>query len=293
MISEHLREVRPGFGGFDEPYEVAEVVFAGAPLDLTSSYRQGSGLAPPKIREASMNLESYMMPRLDVFERLHISDVGDLDLAGADMETAGGRIEEVVGKLHGDGKIPALLGGEHTLTYFAMKSFGDAHVVQLDAHRDLRQEYRDEKLCHATVMRRVLDEVPPERLIQLGTRSCSKEEEEFASEAGIRTFTTEQVLDDPQSTVDEVRELVGEAPVYLTLDLDVLDPAFAPAVATPEPGGLATLDLIKLVRELGKLNIRAFDVVEFAAPHDNGTTAFAAAKIIYEILATLAESGDH
>ncbi|GAG00119.1 unnamed protein product, partial [marine sediment metagenome] len=131
MISKHLREVRPGFGGFDEPYEVAEVVFAGVPLDLTSSYRRGSGLAPPKIRDASMNLETYVMPRLDIFERLHVSDVGDLDLAGGDMETAGGRIEEVVGKLHGDGKIPALLGGEHTLTYFAMKSFGDAHVVQL------------------------------------------------------------------------------------------------------------------------------------------------------------------
>jgi agmatinase len=270
MISKNLLAVRPGFGGFDEPYDVAEVAFAGVPLDLTSSYRSGSRFAPARIRGASMNLESYLMPRLDVYERLHISDVGDLDLAGADMETAGGRIEEVVSKLREDGKVPALLGGEHTLTCFALKAFEDVYVLQLDAHRDLRQEYRDESICHATVMRRVLDEFPPERLIQLGTRSCSKEEDDFAREAGVRTFTTEQVLDDPQSTVGKVRDLVG--------------------VATPEPGGLSTLDLIKLVRELGKLDIRGFDLVEFAAPYDDGTTAFAAAKIIYELLAAIAES---
>ncbi len=290
MMSENLREVRPGFGGFDEFYEVAEVAFVGVPLDLTSSYRSGSRFAPARIREASMNLESYLMPRLDVFERLHISDIGDLDLVGADMETSGGRIEEVVRKLREDGKIPALLGGEHTLAYFTLKAFGDVFVIQLDAHRDLRDEFRGESLCHATAMRRVLEGVPPERLIQVGARSCSKEEEEFAHGSRLHTFTTEDVLEDPLGTVERVRELVGGAPVYLTVDLDVLDPAFAPAVATPEPGGLATLDLLKILRELGKLDIRGFDVVEFTPPYDNGTTAFAAAKIIYEVLAAIAGS---
>lgn len=290
MISEHLREVRPGFGGFDEPYDAAEVAFVGVPLDLTSSYRSGSRFAPARIREASMNLESYLMPRLDVFEHLHISDVGDLNLAGADVETAGERIEEVVRKLREDGKVPALLGGEHTLTYFALKALEDVYVLQLDAHRDLREEYRGMRLCHATVMRRVLDTVPPERLIQLGTRSCSKEEEEFARGAEVRTFTTEQVLDDFQLILEKVLDLVGESPVYLTLDLDVLDPAFAPAVSTPEPGGLSTLDLMRLVRGLGKLDVRGFDVVELATPYDDETTAFAGAKIIYELLAAVAGS---
>ena len=290
MIPENLREVRPGFGGFDEPYKVAEVVFVGVPLDLTSSYRPGSRFAPARIREASMNLESYVMPRLDVFERLHISDIGDLDLLGADVETSGGRIEEVVRKLREDGKIPAMLGGEHTLTYFALKTFDDVFVLQLDAHRDLRDEFRGEALCHATFMRRVLESIPPERLIQIGTRSCSKEEEEFARGSELHTFTTEDVLEDPLEMMERVRKLVGEAPVYLTVDLDVLDPAFAPAVATPEPGGLTTLDLLKIVRGLEGLNIRGFDVVEFTPPYDNGTTAFVAARIIYEILAAMAGS---
>ncbi|MCD6248407.1 MAG: agmatinase [Hadesarchaea archaeon] len=291
MISRYLREVKPGFGGFDESYEAAEVVFAGIPLDLTSSCRPGTRFAPAKIREASMNLETYVMPRLDVFEHLHVSDIGDLDLIGADMTAAGERIREVVRKLRRDGKIPALMGGEHTLTYFALRAFDDVYLLQFDAHRDLREEYRGKRVCHATVTRRVLERLPPERLIQLGTRSCSKEEEEFAREVGIRTFTAEDLLEDLRGVADKVRELVGDSPVYLTLDLDVLDPAFAPAVSTPEPGGLSTLDLLKFARGLGGMRICGFDVVELVPPYDNGITAFVAARALYEILASVAESG--
>ncbi|MEA1904333.1 MAG: agmatinase [Candidatus Hadarchaeota archaeon] len=290
MISEYLRAIRPGFGGFDEPFELSEIVFVGAPLDVTSSYRKGSCFAPARIREASMNLESYVMPRLDVFERLRISDVGDLELSGIGLELAGERIAAVARKLREEGKVPGFLGGEHTLTYFTLKAFDDVFVIQLDAHRDLRDEFRGERVCHATFMRRVLEDVPPERLIQIGTRSCSKEEEEFARGSRLRAFTAEGVLEDLLGTVERVGELVGGAPVYLTVDLDVLDPAFAPAVATPEPGGLATIDLLKIVRELGKLDIQGFDVVEFTPPYDSGTTAFAAAKIIYEVLAAIAGS---
>lgn len=290
MLFENVREVRPGFGGFDEPYEVAEVAFVGVPLDLTSSYRSGTRFAPARIREASMNLESYLMPRLDVFEHLHISDIGNLDLVGAGMEVLGERTEEIARKLREDGKIPAFLGGEHTLTYFTLKAFDDIFVLQLDAHRDLRNEFRGESLCHATFMRRVIEDMPPERLIQIGTRSCSKEEEEFARGSKLHTITTDDVIEDPLGMTERVREMVGGAPVYLTVDLDVLDPAFAPAVLTPEPGGLTTLDLLKIVRGLGDLNIHGFDVVEFTPPYDNGTTGLVAAKIIYEILAALAGS---
>ncbi len=293
MISKHLKEVDPKFGRINEPYEAAEIVIAGIPLDLTSSYRTGSGLAPPKIREASVNLETYITPRLDIFESLHITDVGDLDLNGLDMATASKRIEELVGKIRNDGKIPVLFGGEHTLTYFSQKAFKDAYVVHFDAHRDLRQEYRGETVCHATVMRRILDETPPERLIQIGIRSCSKEEEEFARENGLLSFTAEEVSDDIDSTVSKVLKTIGSSPVYLSIDVDVLDPAFAPALATPEPGGLSTLELVKVLRGLKKLKIQTFDVVEFAAPYDNETTAFAAAKITQEVLANIAESRDH
>lgn len=288
---EWLTSVKPGFGGFDEPYERANVVFVGVPLDITSSYRSGYRFGPARIREASANLETYLMAAgLDVFERLNISDLGDLEVTPTDLKATGERILRTVQRIKGDEKMPVLLGGEHTLTYFAAQAFDDVFVVQLDAHRDLRDEYLGDKICHATVMRRVLDFLPPERLVQVGVRSCSKEEAEFAREAKILAYSSEQVIDDASRIIAEVRKLVGKARVYLTIDLDVLDPAFAPGVATPEPGGPSTVEISRLVRELGKLNICAFDVVELVPPHDDGTAAFAAAKIIYELLAAIASS---
>jgi len=288
---EWITPVRPGFGGFDEPYERANVVFLGMPLDVTSSYRSGYRFAPARIREASANLETYLTSAgLDVFERLNISDLGDLVVTPTDLKATGERISRAVKRVHGDGKMPVLLGGEHTLTYFALQAFKDVFVVQLDAHRDLRDEYLGDRLCHATVMRRVLDRLPPERLLQIGIRSCSKEEAEFARTKRIATYTSEQVIDNTPRIVAEARRLVGKARIYLTIDLDVLDPAFAPGVATPEPGGPSTVEILRLIRELGKLNVWAFDVVELVPPHDDGTAAFAAAKIIYELLAAIASS---
>ncbi|TKJ27003.1 MAG: agmatinase [Hadesarchaea archaeon B3_Hades] len=288
---EWITPVRPGFGGFDEPYERANVVFLGVPLDVTSSYRSGYRFGPARIREASANLETYLTSAgLDVFERLNISDLGDLMITPTDLRATGERISRSVQKITKDGKMPILLGGEHTLSYFTLQAFKDVFVVQLDAHRDLRDEYLGDKLCHATVMRRVLDHLPPERLLQVGIRSCSKEEAEFAREEGITTYTSEQIIDDASRIVAEVRKLVGGARVYLTIDLDVLDPAFAPGVATPEPGGPSTVEILRLVREFGKLDLCAFDVVELVPPHDDGTAAFAAAKVIYELLAAMASS---
>jgi agmatinase len=288
---EALIPVRPGFGGFDEPYDRANVVFAGVPLDVTSSYRSGYRFGPARIREASANLETFLTSAgLDVFERLNISDLGDLVITSTDLQATGDRITGLVRRVSGEGKIPALLGGEHTLTYFALRAFDDIAVLQLDAHRDLRDEYLGDRLCHATVMRRVLDHLPPDRLLQIGVRSCSKEEAEYALESGIRAFTSEDVIEKPQEILSAAGSRFGNSGVYLTIDLDILDPAFAPGVAAPEPGGPSTIEILRLVRGLGKLNIRGFDVVEFVPPHDNGTTAFAAAKIIYELLAAIAGS---
>ena len=286
-----LTPVRPGFGGFDEPYDRANVIFMGVPLDVTSSYRSGYRFGPARIREASANLETYLMSaELDVFERLNISDLGDIVITPTDLKATGERVTKLVRRVSDEGKMPALLGGEHTLTYFALQAFEDVFVIQLDAHRDLRDEYMGDRLCHSTVMRRVLDSLPPERLLQIGIRSCSKEEAEFAQEARVATYTSEQVTDNMSEIIAKAKELAGNSRVYLTIDLDVLDPAFAPGVATPEPGGPSTVEVLRLIRELGKLNVVAFDVVELVPPHDDGTTAFAAAKIIYELLAAIASS---
>ncbi len=293
MNREDFIQIKPGFGGFDFPYEKANVVFFGAPLDVTSSFRPGYRFAPTKIREASANLETYLMSAgVDVFERLDISDLGDIIVTPTDLGQTGARITRAVRQVLDDGKLPVMLGGEHTVTYFALQAFDDISVIHLDAHRDLREEYRGDSLCHATVMRRTLDRLPAERLIQLGIRSCSKEEAEFAQSAGVLGFTAEQVIGEPDRIISTVRKIAGDKPVYLTIDLDVLDPAFAPGVSTPEPGGLSSIDLLRLLRQLGKLNVKAFDVVELVPPYDDGTTAFTAARIIYELLAVIKAQTD-
>lgn len=287
---EEIIQVRPGFGGFDLPYDRADVVFIGVPLDVTSSYRSGYRFAPAKIREASANLETYLTSvGLDVFERLNISDFGDLVVTPTDLESTGGRITKIVGKVHGDGKIPILLGGEHTTTYFSLRAFDDVFVVQLDAHRDLREDYLGDRLCHATVMRRILDYLPPQRLLQVGVRSCSKEEADFAEQVRIKTYASEELIENPKGVAEDIIEKAGGRRVYLTIDLDVLDPAFAPGVATPEPGGPSAAELLRLIRGLEELDIIGCDVVELVPPYDDETSAFAAARIIYELLGNISK----
>ncbi len=288
---EGLIQVRPGFGGFNFPYEKADAVFVGAPLDATSSYRTGYKFAPTKIRDASMNLETYLMSMgLDVFEKLNVSDLGDLIMIPSDMDGSGGRITETVKKIKTDRKIPIVLGGEHTITYFSLKAFKDVFVIHLDAHRDLRNEYMGYSLGHATVMRRALDTLPPENLVQLGVRSCSKEEAEFAEEARIEAYNSEELKENLENIAKEVAGKAVDKKVYLSIDLDVLDPAFAPGVATPEPGGISTMELMKLIRIFGGLDLVGCDIVELVPPHDDGTTAFAAARVAYEILGTIAKT---
>jgi agmatinase len=288
-VMEELVRISPGFGGFDFPYENSNVVFLGVPLDITSSYRTGYRFAPTKIREASANLETYLPEfGLDVFEVLNITDLGDLVITPSDIHVSGERIKRHVKRILSDGKFPILLGGEHTITYFATQVFEDFFVVQLDAHRDLRDEYLGDRICHATVMRRILDFCPPERVIQVGIRSCSKEEAEFVQNTPVLDFSTGDVKERKTEILDKIKRLVGSAPVYLTIDLDVLDPAFAPGVATPEPGGISVQEMHEFMRGLGDLNLVGCDIVEFVPPHDNGTTAFVAAKIAYEILGLLA-----
>lgn len=280
-----------GFGAFDLPYDRADVVFLGVPLDMTSSYRSGYKTAPSRIRDASVHLETYLPSLgLDVFEKLNITDVGDVVVVPGDMTATGERITRTVGKILGNGKIPFLLGGEHTVTYFSLMAFQDVFVVHLDAHSDLRNEYMGDPVCHATVLRRALDKMSADRLVQVGIRSCSKEEAEFAKEAGVKSYSSEDFMDDPKGVAEGVIKAADGRKVYMTIDLDILDPAFAPGVATPEPGGPSSAEVLRLVRNLGeRLDLVGCDIVELVPPYDNETTAFAAARIAYEVLGTISK----
>ncbi|MEM2282835.1 MAG: agmatinase [Candidatus Hadarchaeales archaeon] len=278
--------VKPPFGGFESTYESSQVAVMGVPLDLTSTYRSGSRFAPQRIREASFNLETYIPSAgADVFEKLQTSDLGDLWLP-PDLQEAGKLIEGEVRRVLGDGKLPLLLGGEHTLTYFACRAARPDFVLYLDAHADLREEWAGQTLCHATVARRLLEFLPPTRLLLVGLRSLSREEMDFIRGTGLLPVYADRFSDPLQLGRKVKEECSGK--VYLSLDMDLLDPAFAPGVSCPEPGGISTSQLLEFLRGLRGVSLCGVDVVEVCPPFDSGNCAsFAAARAIYELLAHL------
>jgi len=269
------------------PYEESNVVILGCPLDLTASFRPGYRFAPNAIREASWNLESYSPLWERDLEEEKICDLGDLELAGTVREALG-QIEEAVRELIGDGKRPLLLGGEHLITLGAVKAlkgrYVDLVVLQVDAHGDLREEYLGAELSHATVMRRVWEEVGADSLLQVGVRSWDRTEAQWAREAG--TFLGEG----PEVTLPAE---LKERPLYLTLDLDVLDPGICPGVGSPEPGGWNFKELMAFLSRLPADRLVGADVVELSPPFDPmGGSAMVAAKVARELLLQLCKKFD-
>ncbi len=261
----------------DSSYDKSLSIIIGCPLDSSSSFRPGTRFAPQAIRDVSWGLESYS-PRLDKdLEDLKICDAGDISLPQGNVKGALETIEGYLTTVMGDGKFPILLGGEHLISLPAVRALTRHHhnlaVIQLDAHADLRQEYLGEPLSHATVMRRITDILGSENIFQLGIRSGTKEEMLSAKAMGSL------------SEVGETLRRTAGRPIYLTVDLDLLDPGIAPGVGTPEPGGLTFDECISLISTLSSLHVVGFDVVELSPPYDpTQQSAIAAAKLIRELI---------
>jgi len=275
------------FSGFQKTFEEADYVVLGVPFDVTSTYRTGARFAPTAIREASLNLETYSFSSGIDIEDLRIHDSGDLHVTSDKDETLK-RLEQVMSELLKAGKTPALIGGEHTITLGATRAVKGRNcaVMSFDAHLDLRNEYMNLKTSHTTFMRRVHEQVRPKKIVEVGTRAVCKEELNYAKRAGVDCITVQQIRHDGvEKTTERVeRLLLGVKQVYLTIDLDVLDPAFVPAVQNPEPDGLCTRMFYELLSGLVDKRVVAFDVVEVAPHYDDGVTAIQAAKVLFEVL---------
>jgi len=280
------------FSGFQKSFEEADCVVFGVPFDVTSTYRTGARFGPTAIRQASLNIETYSFRAGMDIEDLALHDLGDLHVS-ADTEKTLERTELVVKDLLNYGKTPVAIGGEHTITLGVTRGLGKkaqkTAIVSFDAHLDLRNEFMDLGLSHTTFMRRINECVKPAKIIETGTRAVCKEELAYAKKAGISFLTTQQIRKDgsTQTVKTLKKELAGCDYIYLSIDMDVLDPAYAPAVQNPEPDGLEMPTLLDILDDIIDKRVIGFDVVEVAPNYDQGVSAIQAAKAISEILCHL------
>lgn len=256
----------------------------GVPFDSTTSYHSGARLGPIVVREASFSFEKYnTVFNKDLTTTFH--DFGDVNVIPGNCEATCKIIEKTVGELLDLNIKPIIIGGEHSASIGAIKILSEKYdkltVIHLDAHRDLAFEFIGEKYSHATVMRRAHENGVD--LVQIGIRSSSLEEDEFVkSTYNIQTFKNKDV----HKHMDAVEYYLTniEGPIYISVDMDVVDPAIAPNVGNPTPGGLFVSEIETIIKTLAHKNVVGLDVVETASDKLGDNTAVVAAKIIYDFL---------
>lgn len=285
-----LMENYTGYMGCTDDYERARVVILGAPMDATVSFRPGARQGPQQVRQVSSGLEEYSLDLNRDLADYAYYDAGDIALPFGAIPESLRRIGQVTGEVLAGGKFPLVLGGEHLITLAvvqeAAKHHPDLAVLHFDAHADLRDEYIGEKYSHATVMRRVSELIGGRNIYQFGIRSGTKDEFAFA-----RRHTNLFIHEITAPLKDTIPGLKGR-PVYISLDIDVVDPAFAPGTGTAEPGGCDVREIIKAVHLLGDLNVVGFDLVEVSPVYDqSGRTALLAAKLVREAILSFSEPG--
>ncbi|UCD45392.1 MAG: agmatinase [Candidatus Bathyarchaeota archaeon] len=267
------------------PLEESQYAVIGAPLDLTSSHRSGSRFSPDAIRQASHYMETYSLRTGLDLEDVSISDLGNIVDTGS-VEGALRNIEDAVSIVVGSEKVPVMLGGEHAVTLGALRAVRPDLVVDFDAHLDLRDRLLGLRLSHGTFMRRAMEELDF-RLVIIGGRALSKEEVEYVEENDdrVRLISAD---DEGMKTIREWSDLSSS--VYVTVDMDVVDPSSAPAVGNPSPEGISVTQLIDMIAGVSDLDIKGFDLTEVAPHFDSGLTAIQAAYIVLETIYSM-ESG--
>jgi len=280
------------FSGFQKPFEKADYVIFGVPFDVTSTYRTGARFGPNAIRQASLNIETYSFRTGRDVEDLLLHDLGDLHVS-TDTEKTLERTELVVKDILDAGKMPMTIGGEHTITLGVMRGLGEkarkTAIVSFDAHLDLRDKFMDLRLSHTTFMRRINEQLKPAKIFEVGTRAVCKEELAYAKKAGIEFFTAQQIRKEGTGQVIKKLEekLAKYDRLYVSVDMDVLDPAYVPAAQNPEADGLEPWCLLDILEGVCDKRVVGFDVLEVAPNYDQGVSAIQAARVIFEMLCIL------
>lgn len=269
----------------ESSFDEATTVIYGAPFDGTVSNRPGTRFAADAIRSESYGLETYSPYLNKDLEDVRIMDSGDVEITIGNKVKVLEELEDTARTILNAGKLPFMIGGEHLVTLGPMRAvlekYPDAILVQLDAHTDLRDDYMGEPLSHATVVRRIHDLVGDHRIYQYGIRSGTKEEFVWSE---THTVLEKFSID----TLKDLPSIIGNAPVYVTIDLDCLDPSIFPGTGTPEPGGLTYKELEPAFKVFEQLNVVAADIVELSPPYDHsGVSNAVAAKVARELLLSI------
>ena len=285
-----LRPILQPFLDSTTDLEEAKYAILGAPLDATASHRSGSRFAPDAIRKASLSMESYSLRSGLDAEDIAIADIGNIP----DLESVEdlNKIEDILQLLLGAGKTPLMMGGEHTVTLASLRALEPDLVVSFDAHMDLRDTLFGEKMSHGTFMRRAMEELDFD-LVLMGSRAVSREEMDFVrSESRINVVTSRDLSrGDPEAWRRSLMDRMTVASsVYVTIDMDVVDPASAPAVGNPSPEGIGVSMLLDLIQACMSVKVAGLDLTEVSPHYDSGLTATQAAYLILESLYLLERS---
>lgn len=274
-----LEPVKP-FSESLKTYETANIVLLGIPLDVTISFRPGTRFAPSAIREISWHLEDYNFLTDENILDVPFFDIGDLRLTG-NLDNNLDEIKSATKKILNDKKFPIFIGGEHLITFPIIQAiseyYPDLHVIVIDAHTDLSDSYRNMQLSHTNVIRLVYDVVGDNRIFMFGTRTGTKEDKQFMKDKIFSSY---------EPPLDELLEKLKDKPVYISVDVDVLDPSIAPGVSTPELLGWKHEELYKTIRRFYKFNhIVGADIVEICPPYDKTEiTTLIGAKVVRELM---------
>lgn len=275
-----------------------DACFVGIPFDIGTSNRPGTRFGPRQIRAESPLIRPYnMATRAAPFDSLQVADVGDVPVNAFNLDASMTIIEEALAEIAGHGCVPLTLGGDHTITLPAVRGLAREHgpmgMIHVDAHADINDRMMGERIAHGTPFRRLVEEghIIGERTVQIGLRGTGYTAEDFdwSRQQGFRVVQAEECWHRSLTPLmEEVRERIGDGPVYLSYDIDSLDPGVAPGTGTPEIGGLTTIQALEIIRGCRGLRLVGCDLVEVSPPYDpSGNTALIAANLLYEMLCVL------
>ena len=292
-------KTKAGYGFADTPVKISfkesEVVFYGVPLDITTSFGKGTARGPEAMRMASARqIETFVLDeKADIYDCVGIFDLGDLKFPKSKskkkvFDFLDKAIPQTVEALRSEGKIPVMMGGEHTIAYYQIKALAKENpiVIHFDAHRDMKVEYDGIKMCHTTPFYHLLEHIPGENIIQIGIRQTDNEENETAIRSGVTTFDAFHIHDDIDAVLDHLRKATAGKKIYISFDIDAYDMQYVPCTGTPEPFGLDPFQVLRMVKAIPpSARLVGMDMVEVGLRNEDDREGALATQTLYRILA--------